>query len=152
MQEPGIQTHFLLSGLEVFSPEFRDGFGIRVETAHQFLGKTAHVLPTWSPGLCIRLLYPDPVPHPIPGYPPSMAPWLAVTGKEHPFGSVSWERPVLRDKPMIAMTSGSSFTDGISQDKLVCAVGTSNSQASNPTWLHSISPLLLLEGPWMAFL
>lgn len=81
-----------------------------------------------------------------------MALWLAITGKEHPFGSVSWERPVLRDKPMIAVASGSSFTDGIRQDKLVCAVGTSNSQASNPTWLHSISPLLLLEGHWMAIL
>lgn len=51
MQKPGLQSHFLLSGLEVFSPEFRDGFWMRVESACQLLPRAAQVVPTWSPYL-----------------------------------------------------------------------------------------------------
>lgn len=42
-----------------------------------------------------------------------MTPWLAVAAKEHPFGHVSWETPLLRDKPTIVKAIGSSFTEGI---------------------------------------
>lgn len=72
MQKPGIQGCFLPSGLAIFSPECRDGFGIRVETAHQVLSKAAQMVPTWSSGLLIRLLDPDLIPQPVPSYSPSM--------------------------------------------------------------------------------
>lgn len=83
-----------------------------METAHQFLGKSAQMAPLWSPGLLFTLWAISYVLIPsyaqFPALPPSMALWLAVTLKEHSLRCASWEKLALREKLMTLTASGFS--------------------------------------------
>lgn len=106
--------------MELFSPGFKDGLGIRAESALQFLDQVyPHCAFLISLQILNHFLHFDPIPQTTLCF-SSMALWLPVTTEKHPLSvTTGWEQ-ASENKPVPKVALG-FFTNRISQEKLGCA-------------------------------